>query len=116
MDVSSLYSNNCTLDSILQSLGATRSQERQVYFKTGAECTELLCCLFFAVTPLIRALQTYNINILIAIELIKKTEKNIKCLRFSDMYLNIYEAVKHFSKENCSEFELTLPTISHKNT
>ncbi|KAE9543645.1 hypothetical protein AGLY_002041 [Aphis glycines] len=98
---------------------------RQVDFKTAAECTGLLCFLLsfnFLLTAHIfktvsvyielvsRALQTHNIDVLMAVELIKKTEKNIKCLRSSDMFYNIYELVKKFAKDNHFEFELTLPT------
>jgi len=114
-----------TLDSILETLEDIKSFEGQVDFKTGAECTGLLCFLqsfnflltahifkrvFDFIEPVSRALQAHNIDILMAIELIKKTEKNIKCLRSSEMFFDIYESVRKFAKDNNFEFELTLPT------
>ncbi|CAI6371045.1 unnamed protein product [Macrosiphum euphorbiae] len=118
-----------TLDSILETLEDIKSFEGQVDFKTGAECTGLLCFLqsfnflltahifkrvFDLIEPVSRALQAHNIDILMAIELIKKTGKNIKCLRSSEMFFNIYESVRKFAKDNNFEFELTLPTRRHR--
>ncbi|XP_027841096.2 zinc finger MYM-type protein 1-like [Aphis gossypii] len=114
-----------TLDSILETLEDIKSLEGQVDFKTGAECTGLLCFLqsfnflltahifktvFDFIEPVSRALQAHNIDILMAIELIKKTENNIKGLRSSDVFFNIYESVKKIAKDNNFEFELTLLT------
>jgi len=68
-----------TLDSILKTLEDIKSFEGQVDFKTGAECTEILCFLqsinflltahifktvFDLTEPVSRALQAHNIDIL----------------------------------------------------
>jgi len=82
-----------TLDSILETLEDIKSLEGQVDFKTSAEYTGLLCFLqsfnflltahifktvFDFIEPVSRALQAHNIDILMAIELINKTEKILK--------------------------------------
>ncbi|KAF0746960.1 zinc finger MYM-type protein 1-like [Aphis craccivora] len=89
-----------TLDSILETLEDIKSLEGQVDFKT----------VFDFIEPVSRALQAHNIDILMAIKLIKKTEYSIKGLRSSDVFFNIYESVKKIAKDNNFEFELTLPT------
>lgn len=117
-----------TLDAILNTLDEIKNVEGQVDFKTGAECnglTEYLQSFNFLLTanifskifdyiePVSRALQAHNIDIIMAMDMLTKAQKNIESLRnYDNMFYNIYESTKKDGK--IYNFDLQLSTSSNR--
>ncbi|XP_050065746.1 uncharacterized protein LOC114128308 [Aphis gossypii] len=66
--------------------------------------------IFDYVEPVSRALQAHNIDILTAIDFLKKSEKNISNLRCDSIFQNLYDTVKTTAQDLNFEIELNLPT------
>jgi len=116
-----------TLDAILDTLDEIKNVEGQVDFKTGAECNGLIEYLqsfnflltanifskiFDYIEPMSRALQAHNIDIIMAMDMLTKAQKNIESLRNDDMFQNIYESTKKDGK--VYNFDLQLSTSSNR--
>lgn len=114
-----------TLESVLDKLEDVKNIEGQVDYRVGAECNGLIHYLesfiflltanvfkkiFDYVEPVSRALQAHNIDILTAIDFLKKSEKNISNLRCDSIFQNLYDTVKTTAQDLNFEIELNLPT------
>jgi len=116
-----------TLDAILDTLDEIKNVEGQVDFKTGAEFSGLIEYLqsfnflltanifskiFDYIEPVSRALQAHNIDLIMATDMLKNTQKNIESLRNDQMFKNIYESTKQDGK--IYNFDLQLATSSNR--
>lgn len=114
-----------TLESVLDTLEDVKNIEGQVDYRVGAECNGLIQYLesfiflltanvfkkiFDYVEPVSRALQAHNIDILTAIDFLKKSEMNISNLRCDSIFQNLYDTVKTTAQDLNFEIELNLPT------
>jgi len=96
-----------------------------VDFRVGAECNGLIQYLesfiflltanvfkknFDYVEPVSRALQAHYIDILTAIDFLKKSEKNMSNLRCDTIFQSLYNTVKTTAQDLNFEIELNLPT------
>lgn len=111
-----------TLEAILNTLDDIKNQEGKVDFTTGAECNGLIGYLqsfeflltanifkniFDFIEPVSKVLQAQDIDIIMAIDMLSKAEKNIKLLRIDVEFLKIYNSTKLYAEENNYSKELT---------
>lgn len=90
-------------------------------FKTGTECNGLQSYfqssrfiltafifkhLFYVLEPLSKLLQTRDLDILAAVNFLKKAEKNIIKMRTDEEFLKIYEEAKSFCEDHFEDFDV----------
>lgn len=98
------------------------NQEGQVDFKTGADCNDLIRYLqsfefllsanifeniFDFIEPVSITLQAYDIDIIMAMDMLKNAEKNTNALRIHAEFQKIYNSTKLYAEENNYSNELT---------
>lgn len=118
-----------TIEAILDTLEDIKDQEGQADYRTGADCCGLIQYLqsfvffltanifkkiFDYIEPVSRALQAHNIDIIMAIDLLKISEKNINSLRHDEVFLSIYNLVTKSANDLNLENELIFPHKRNK--
>jgi hypothetical protein len=102
------------LEAILDTFDEIKNQEAQVDFKTDADCNGLIGYLksfeflltanifkkiFYFIEPVSRALQAHDIDIIMAMHVLKNDEKNISALRIDAEFQKMYNSTKLYAEK-----------------
>jgi len=110
-----------TLEAILDMLEQVKNVEGPADFKTGSECNGLQSYfqssrfiltafifkhIFEVMEPLSKILQSRDLDLLTAVDYLKKVEQKITMMRTDEKFNTIFEEAKQFSEEHFGDFNM----------